>query len=124
MNSGGTLVDDARRMEVAFSLKPCVEPIDHFVPDPFAYSAPEHLSELGPDHRLHYFLVVKALPSLSVAGHGKEWFGYLFRDKETRGKERLGKKQTYVTCIAYCVGKETPGLSSVTDSRYSKFHPF
>jgi hypothetical protein len=104
MNSGGTLVDDARRMEVAFSLKPCVEPIDHFVPDPFAYSAPEHLSE-----------PVSLL--VSHSGTGSQGFaiaicrwalkgvvGDIFRDKETRGKERLGKKKTYVTCIAYCVG--------------------
>jgi hypothetical protein len=86
----GTLVDDARRMEVAFSLKPCV---DHFVPDPFAYSAPGHLSE-----------PVSLL--VSHSGTGSQGFaiaicrwalkgvvGDIFRDKETRGKERLGKNK-------------------------------
>jgi hypothetical protein len=68
MNSGGLVVDDARRMEVAFSLKPCVEPIDHFVPDPFAYSAPGHLSEPRPSIAL-ISGGIQGLPSLSVAGH-------------------------------------------------------
>lgn len=65
----GTLVDDARRMEVAFPLEPCVEPIDHFVPDPFAYSAPERLSETWSRSSIASLSGSQGLPSLSVAGH-------------------------------------------------------
>jgi hypothetical protein len=66
----GDLVDDARRMEVIFP-QPCFQPIGHFVPDPFAYSAPGHLSE--PEPSIAYFLVVKAhryLPLGALKGVG------------------------------------------------------